>query len=174
MEVKDSKLKAQTLLPVAQPASKDRCADDVRTRYLASRCLPRLRLCSAVWPPCLQTSIVPHLITSWSKGRSAPSSGQNSSPSDLVSSHPRCWDPVYPISPLYSLDYSGFCSSTSNDAQCFPLIRNNSWNCKPPWAKVHTFPSPAVKLIVKDVHSCLCFPCFCSPFAAGIWPSHPT
>lgn len=115
-----------------------------------------------MWPPCLQTSIVPHLITSWSKGRSAPSSGQNSCPSDLVSSHPCCWDPVYAISTLYSLDCSGFCSSTYNDAQCFPLIRNNSWNCKPPWAKVHTSPSPAVKLIVKDVHSCLSFPCFCS------------
>ena len=132
MEVKDSKLRAQTLPPVAQSASKGRCADDFRTRYLASRCPPRLRQGWAVRPPSLQTSVFPHLITSWSKGRRSPSSGQNASPSDLVPPHPRCWDPAYPIRPLCSLNCFGFCSSTYNDAPCFPLLRNNSWNCKPP------------------------------------------
>lgn len=162
MEVKDSKLRAQTLPPVAQSASKGRCADNFRTRYLASRCPLRLRQGWAVRPPSLQTSVVPHLITSWSKGRALHHP-------DKTHLHPT-WSPhtllagtlLIPSGPFALWIVLAFVPQPTMMPRAFLSLETTPETANPPWAKVHTYPSPAVKLIVKDIHFCLWFPCFCS------------
>lgn len=161
MEVKDSKLRAQTLPPVAQSASQGRCADDFRMRYLASRCSPRLRQRCAVRPPRRLLSS----LTSLPLG-----------PKEEALHHPDkthlhlTWSPhtlvagtlLIPSVPFALWIILAFVIQPTMMPHAFLSLETIPETANPPWAKVYTSPSPAVKLIVKDVHFCLWFPCFCS------------